>query len=161
MLLHYRGSPASSSSVVYLRVGDKGFRLLESSNPKIVIRFPKKEEIEASAASSVETKASKARKSVAQEDGWLTAKPKATKRKAAATKKGKKAAPRKKSQPVTKAKKTTRATKKRSAGSDVIELSSDDDADDHAPIARLKTAHESGDDALWQDDDSESDCEFE
>ena len=118
------------SSIVYLRVGEKGFRLLESTTPRIVIRFPKKD---GNGSANLVVKSKKAKQSVVQDDGWLETRSKGTKRKAATTKQtklGKKTTDRKK-----KTKQTTSKTEKRSSSkvtkkvsndSEIIELSSDE-----------------------------------
>lgn len=151
------------STIVYLQVAETGYRLMESQSPKVNIRFPKKDD------ANVATKDAKiraARKTVSDEGEWLSARPKGTKRKATttkATKKTKKAPAKKSGQAKLKvAVKKPKAPKAKSAASDVIELSSDDESDDHAPIARLKKTRmsdSSEEDNLWHDD-SESENEF-
>ena len=136
-------------SIVYLRVGDKGQRLLGSPQPKIIIRFPKKDTI-ASGKALKET-AQKAKKVISDDDGWLEAKSKGTKRKAAAakaTKKVKKAATRKKTKAPAKAKKPSAKASKKSLASEVIELLSDDDSV-AGPDAKPSASAEN--DALWED----------
>jgi hypothetical protein len=144
-------------------VGERGFRLLSSAHPKIVIRFPKKGSV-----GEVKEKAKKAMKAVSDDDGWLVAKSKGVKRKAAvvkATKKGKKAATtRKKSKAPAKAKtRATKTSKKAQVTSEVIELSSDEETVDPTSVGRDGNDVAAENDDLWHDD-SESDgsaSEFE
>ena len=155
------------SSIVYLVLGQRGFGLLQSANPVIKIRFPKRDDKKPAAKQT----AAKARKSLASDGEWYTAsvKPKATKRKKTAPKK----APAKKKAKAAKPKKTVAKGKNPKAGtkksvasktmnakapSEVIDLYSDDDGDQVSmgPLSTMANAK----DTLWEDDNS-SDEEFE
>lgn len=153
------------SSIVYLRVGGKGFKLLAAASPKIIIRFPKR----GSSASTSETKKLKtktAKSAVGDHDGWLKAKSKTTKRKASTLKVGKKtkttsASRAKRLKTATKQKtKIAKAAKKTDSSSEVIEVLSDESDCDPHPSKKLIGRD---DDGLWRDEtESEhSDSEFE
>jgi hypothetical protein len=145
---------------VYLKLGRLANNLLQSPDPKIVIRFPKQQgESKNSAA-----KQTNARKSVVQNGEWLSVRPKAAKRKQAEPKKVKA----KKVKPTTKnaaAKKIAGAAKgkakKGAKPTEVIELSSDDDDDSSKDLMLASLPRQQkDDDALWHDPES-SDGEFE
>jgi hypothetical protein len=133
-------------------------------DPHIVVRLPKHEKKTDETAAA---KQSKVRKAVPAKDGaWLSAKPKAKRKKAApktkATKKVKtKAASRKPAASKRTAKGTTAkaAAAKAVTENEIIEIASDDDDVSDAteiPLTRQRSTEE----ALWSDPDS-SDDEFE
>jgi hypothetical protein len=160
-----------SSTVIYFVLGPLGHQMLQSDNPRFVIQLPKRETKKAAVVKPTKaSKQSKARKTVAKDGEWLSAKPKATKRKKAASTKSK---PTKKAKTKTTKKKATKpaAGSKKSAkaqpkqmNSEVIELLSDDDDDDSSvdvPLKSLKQDSEPDiDEALWDDDSSDEEFEF-
>lgn len=167
----------SISTVIYFVLGVKGRAILQSPNPNFIIRLPKQEPKKAAAKNPTKaTKQSKARKAVADDGEWLSAKPKAKKRKKAATKAKRSKAAKKKS---TKAKaKTTKKkaakvptksaakhSKAQLADSEVIDLLSDDEDDESAddvPLTSLKRDEsKSAEEELWDDDESDEEYEFE
>jgi hypothetical protein len=158
------------SSIVYLKLGRHGPALASSADPHIVVRLPKHEK---KAPESAAAKQSKVRKAVSKDGGeWLSAKPKAKRKKAApkakakATKKTKtKAAAKKPATTKRTAKGTTAKTAaaKRVTETEIIEIASDDDDSDDddgvataLPLKRQRSTEE----ALWSDPDSSED-EFE
>jgi hypothetical protein len=149
-------------AVPYLRVGQRGLALLQSTQPTILVRFPKKLQSTKETAALAELAA---RKAVPTNGEWLQVKPRAKRKKpssvvaaTAASKKKKtaiKAKPRAKTMTQKKSKATTTtaaATKKKSLQqqalleknntSEVIELLSDDDDDNDV-----------ADDEIGDDDD--------
>ena len=153
---------------MYLKLGRHGPALASSADPHIVVRLPKHEKKTAETAAA---KQSKVRKAVPAKDGaWLSAKPKAKRKKAApkakakATKKVKsKAAGKKPAATKRNAKGTTTKTvaSKSVTENEIIEIASDDDDDDigeatELPLKRQRSTEE----ALWSDPDSSED-EFE
>jgi hypothetical protein len=137
--------------------------LLRSESPKICIALPKK----TSAKSSSAAKQPAARRSIAQGGEWLSAKPKATKRKKATatksktTKKAKKA-PKPKAAPKKKVSQRSALPKARAAGKsvEVIDLLSDEEESDSKP-SPLTTKDVNIADELWEDPESESEYEFD
>lgn len=152
-----------------------GFALLQSTDPKILIRFPKADPKPSTAvnASSKQAAASAKRKTMTKNGDWLTTKPKAaSKRKTAPAKSTKKKTAKKanstksKHPPPEKRKvadrKRSKALKKNAE--EIIELSSDgEDKDDDADLQKALRASlqdtENADEALWRDDEEE--FEFE
>ena len=155
------------STVIYIVLGELGMQMLNSENPKFIVRLPKRNDQKVAAVKK--TKASKqtaARKTVSKDGTWLSTKPNAVKRKKAATAKAKK--PSKKSKTKQAPQKGTIAVSKktRKAGqqippAEVIELLSDDESLD-LPLASLKQASDADtEEVLWDDDNSSSDEENE
>ncbi len=160
------------SSVVYLKVGNRGNQLLASPNPKVVIPFPKRATKPSSSGASKEAKA---RKTVANDDGWIQTKSKAGRKKVVKpSTKGRTA--RSKSNPASKRSGTVRkSTNSEPSNHEVIDLlDDDDDGSTDDPLVNLKrgsnrakrrkpsTDEDEGDDDddLW-DNSEESECEFE
>uniref|UniRef100_A0A7S3DVU1 Uncharacterized protein n=1 Tax=Entomoneis paludosa TaxID=265537 RepID=A0A7S3DVU1_9STRA len=174
------------SSVAYIRLGPLGQQMIQSPNPKMIVRLPKGESKAVASAKS----SNKPRKKAAPDSGggWLETKPKAKRKKAATKKTAAKKGTTAKRKRVTKRKTATKpAAKKRAATktakapdtkkparrststaeTEVIDLFSDeDDVDDddeeenEEPSSQSQIAN-----ALWKDDDeeesSESEFEFE
>jgi hypothetical protein len=112
--------------------------LLRAPDPKIIVRFP----ISAPKSdSSIVAKLKKATKTVSKPGEWLS---KATAKKKKATK------PRKS----TKAGNKRQKKAKTKAPKEIIELD-DSDVESTVAVKRQKTG-----DALWDDDSSDSECEF-
>lgn len=139
---------------MYLQLGYRGRQLLGSADPHIWIRFPKWEDAKPA------SKQANARKSNPGEGEWLSAKPKAKKRKklTAATKK----APKKGKGPAKKRGASFKKKENRSTENDgpaeVIDLFSDDDDDDELddePIATIvrQAKSKSPGEALWKEDE--------
>jgi hypothetical protein len=158
------------SSIVYLKLGRHGPALASSADPHIIVRLPKHEK---KAAESTAAKQSKVRKAVPKDGGeWLSAKPKAKRKKASApkakakaTKKVKTKAASKKSaasKPIARGTTAKKAAAKAVTETEIIEIASDDDSDDDSgvatgpPLRRQRSTEE----ALWSDPDSSED-EFE
>jgi hypothetical protein len=136
-------------SIVYLRLGRRGVALLHSPDPKIIIRFPIRDDAKSTSTQNT------ARKSITGEGEWLTTKTTAGRKKKVTSKRTttkkppvKKKAPAKKSN-VAKAppKPQRKAAKKRT--SELIELSSDE-SDVNAEA-----------DDLMSDQESDDELEFE
>jgi superfamily II DNA helicase RecQ len=164
-ILDYETKWNAYDSVVYLKLGRLGERLLASPNPQFKIRIPKREENKVAAA--------KARKSIAQADGWIETKPKKRRSSAASSKKPaakkpaakrqKKAKATKKTATKSKAKTKSTAKKpaKKAAASEVIELDDSSSDDSSIEITNLRSKrpqsyNESPEpdlDELWDDDE--------
>lgn len=165
-----------ASTTIYLVLGAKGRAILGAPNPNFIVRLPKVEAKNSATNATKASKQSRARKAVADEGEWLSAKPKAKRRKKAAkgkaTKKktaakAKKPAAKKKAAKAP-AKKPAARAKAKPADAEVIEILSDDDNENDdessvdAPLTFLKKTSpaKSHEEKLWDDDD-ESDEEFE
>jgi hypothetical protein len=159
----------ANSTVIYFKLGGLGSKVLRSENPKIIVHLPKRDEHTpgTKAASTKAAKKSKARKTIASEGTeWLSAKPKAKKRKMAAkAKKPTKAKKQKTEKPKKKtAKKATRSVKSLpDRREEVIELlSDDDDSIEDVPLASLKRdGNKNEAEDLWEDESSEEENEFQ
>jgi hypothetical protein len=135
------------SSIVYLELGRIGWNLVQSTNPTITIRFPI---VDDSKGLAQETK-SKSRKTVTDQSGWVTSKPKKA---AATTRKSKTVTKRPSKAKTTRASTSTKSSRLKKAQKTTTEpevidiLSSDDDADsDDPPLMRtLASAPGKGDD---------------
>lgn len=141
----------------------------QSANPKFVVQLPKRESKKVAVVKPTKaSKQSRARKTVANDGEWLSAKPKAAKRKKAATakskiaKKGKvKTTKKKATKPAATTKKSAKAQPKR-VSTEVIELLSDDDESSvDVPLVTLKQDSERDEDEeLWDDGSSDEEFEF-
>jgi len=162
--------------VIYFVLGPKGRAILQSPNPNFIVRLPNEEPKKAAPTITKASKQSKARKAVADDGDWLAAKPKAKKRKKAATKtkgskatkkktkaKAKTATTKKRAAKAAPTKSTTSRTKSKPADSEVIDLLSDDDDDSvDVPLTSLKRdSSKSAEETLWDDEESDEECEFE
>ena len=164
-------------SVVYWNLGNAGHNLLASPDPKVVMTFPRREGKKGTGDSNK----SKARKAIADEEGWLSAK-KPAKRKnnrssgfSVASKKNDattNTASRKRKQSSSTKGKPKAKKRSSSAAVDVIELSSSDDEPAPEPVASSRailpraartSASMALRDDLWDDSspDSDEECEFE
>jgi hypothetical protein len=138
--------------VVYFKLGQTGFGLIESKSPRAVVQLPTTEAIQNQASSEPVTKASKqakSRKTVSKKGEWLLAKTKRKKPPSAANTK-KRASKKSKTAP-----KTRKTALKGGAAqsSEVIEILSDiDDADKKISAKRCD---------LWEDQSSDDELEFE
>lgn len=159
------------STVIYFVLGPLGARVLQSDSPRFVIQLPKRESTKAAAVMPTKAcKQSKARKAVAKDGEWLSAKPKAAKRKKAASTKSNPAKKAKSKSTKIKAAKTTRVTKKsakarqpKRVSSEVIELLSEDEdltVVDFRSEPVKQNSKCDADGALWDDDSSDEEFEF-
>lgn len=169
---------------VYMLLGPPARGLAASPKPSVVMNFPKKEAKKRAA----ETNKANARKSVADEDGWLSAKKPARKKggrsdaTSVATKKkatSKKATTTRKRKQSAIVKEKQKASKKRNSKSfnndaafDIIELSSSEDEPEPEPVASSRAALPRAartsssmalQDDLWDEPatDSDEECEFD
>jgi hypothetical protein len=158
-----------------LVLGELGPKMLSSTNPKFVMRFPLLEGTTKAAPATLQpTKAAKQstiRQTLIKKGEWLSTKPAPVKRKRAPTTKtkptkkikekaAKKTAPKTASKVTAKAKPLKDRTKRSS--NEVIELSSDDDdTEPDIPLVSLRQVDEpDAEEVLWNDD-NESDEEYE
>ena len=162
------------STVIYFVLGPKGRAILQADNPSFIIGFPKVEARKASAKATGQTR--KSRQAIPEDgDEWLSAKPKAKRKKATAPSKG----ARKTKKPTLKRKKKTQTkaarkapakrngTRATSSVAEVIDLLSDGDDSDASSVdvalVSLKRAGstETVEESLWDDDESDEEFEFE
>jgi hypothetical protein len=165
------------STVIYLVLGELGPTMLSSPNPKFVIRLPRREIANVTAAMQP-TKAaqqSTLRKTLTKNGEWLSTKPASVKRKKAtnvktikATTKKIKAKPTKKPAAKAVTKKKVTKTKAEGISAEVIELSSDDDhydTDPDVPLVSLRQVEQQNKHVVrWNDnadDDDDDENEFD